>query len=524
MKLRLRTGNFNETEENYRSAPSKIARFGIAASSIIGGLFSVGFGSFFGGLPLFMLIQILRADAGDSKAPTALIAAFISIFVFIGFCVAGGGILRIVKTILMIKNAPAVSAVPADMICSEENSPKPGMLDALKKAGTTIRDFRRGKIILPDSGLGSADAKITKKQRWMSAIFGGIFFAVGVGFCGFGVAKYIKNEHAAATWIEVPCEIISAEVETHRSSGGRRGGGKTTYSPEITFRYTYGGNAFTGNDVSLVSGFSEKNYQAAVRELRRLKTLKSCWIDPENPSESVLEKPLAGFSFRKSLVAVFGIPFALIGGGVMLFGIFSGRSRKKTQRESGEILPENKSAVGIVFGALFWNSLVAVFICAWLAQASHDWIFAAVLSPFVVVGIVLLVVAINALRKHLCVLRYAILLKPEGTLVAGTPVRVYWKIRRGDPEKIIRLSLNFLEMERDVDTQVNGEAVLKVVEKTTICESGSRSDFRSGACDFVPPEDHPTKRRFFAFELDVERKSALCRSLKLRFPVKLKDA
>lgn len=523
MGYHFRVGDFKETEKDYRRASGKIERFGIATGAIIGGIFHCVFGAFFGGLPLFMLIQILRASENNSGGMKFLLVAFISIFVVCGFFVAGSGIRRIVKTVLMIKNAPPVSSVPAEAVCSEENSPKPGVLDALKKLPGTIRDFRRGKLIAPDSSFTGGETKVTKRQRGACAIFGIIFFVIGIGLCGVGVAKYIKNEQAAATWIEVPCEIVSAEVERHHSSGGRRGGSKTTYSPEITFRYTYGGKTFTGNDVTLISEFSENDYHAAARELARLKKLKSCWIDPANPGESVLKKPLAGFSLSKSLMMIFGIPFTLAGGAVVFFGIFGGRSRKKTRGEPGEIYPEEKSAAGSVFAALFWNSIVAVFICAWFIQPGH-WLLAVFLWPFVCIGIFLAFVALKALRKRFCGVRYAIFLKPAGTLVAGTPVRVSWKIRNGDPEKLVRLSLNFLTMERDPDMQVNGEAVIKVVERATICESGSRSDFRSGACDFLPPEDHPTKRRFFAFELEIEYKSALLGKHALRFPVKLKKA
>lgn len=523
MAVKFNAGSFKETEESYRNASSKIARFGIVISAIIHGIFLSVFGAFFGGMPLFLALIPILLGKSNVEGAKWLFVLFLSIFVIVGTGIFVAGIRRLIKVILMIKNAPPLSAVPADAICREDDSPKPTFRESVNKTLGEIRDFRRGKIIVPGDASETAKTKISGKQRWLGAIFGLIFFAVGIGLCSFGIANYIKIERAAGTWIEVPCEIISAEVESHRSSGGRRSGSKTTYRPEITFRYARDGKMFTGDDVSLGPGFSHNDYASAKQELNRLKKRKCCWVNPANPEESALEKPQAGFSAKKVMTAVFGVPFALIGGIVAFLSIFGSRSRKHAKRELGEIAPEEKTVASSVFFALFWNSIIAVFIFAWFSQASSNRLFAVLLSPFVIIGIVLFVVAFNALRKKVFGVRYAIFLKPAGSLVAGTPVRVSWKLRHGAPEKLSRLCLSFLEMERDTGTQVNGEAVLRIVGQTVICESGARADLRSGACDFVPPEDHPTKRRFFAFELELASESALLGTQKLRFPVKLKN-
>lgn len=516
MRLRFRGKGEDETEANYRSARSKIARFGIAAGAFWNAAFLCVFGGFFGGLPLFMLIGILHGT-NEADGSVGLICVFISIFVISGLCILVSGIRKAVKTICMIKNAPPVKAVSAEAVCPENEPPAPGAREFFGKILGDIRDYRRGKLIVPNSVGTVSSVPMTWKQRLPLAIFGAIFLAVGTGLLAFGISNYIKNQRAAETWVPVPCEITSASLEENRGKRGR-----TSYSPELTYRYVYDGKTFSGDEISLVVGFSGRHSEAS-RELKRLKKYKTCWVDPENPGDAVLEKPEKEFSFRKIMLVVFGAPFALAGGFIVFFGIFGNVFASKKKTERGELLPEKKSVVGVFFCAAFWNSIVSVFICALLAQETFDWKFALILLPFVVIGLVLLFCAMNALRQQVGAALYALKLAPAN-LVSGKPVRVSWKLQRGDAEKLSRLSLYFTETERDTDTSVNGEAVQRIVERTLICDSGARVDFRSGACDFVPPEDHPTVRRFFAFELEIEYKSALLGKRVLRFPVKLKKA
>lgn len=516
MGIKIR--DFDEVEKSYRRASGRTERFGIAANTIFGGLFSIVFGGIFGGMPLFLtLIPLLTAQTAEPEGARWIGILFVSVFVVIGFGIAFSGFRRIIKMILLIKNAPPLASVPAEAT-SDAEAPMPSLKEAFGKMISAVREHRRGNIITPADDDSDAE-KMTWKSRLIALIFGLIFFAAGAGVFGFGVTQYLKNQRAAKTWISVPCEIVSAEIEKHRSRG--KHGSNTSYSPELTFRYRYDGKTFTGNEETLTSELS-MDYPEAAAELKKLKKYTSCWIDPENPADAVLKKPDAAFSFEKIIPIVFGLPFLVMGATVAGFGIFGNRFRKKREAERGEILPEEKSGAQSVLFPVLWNLILSVFICVCLANPGRFWFFWIILIPFLIIGIFLAFSAFKAVRSKFNGIRYVIALKPESeTLVAGTPVRVHWKLRRGDPEKFSRLTLSFLESERDKDMQVNGKAVLKVVERTMLCESGSRVDLRSGACDFIPPEDHPTIRRFFAFELVLEPKSSLRGKVTLRFPVKL---
>lgn len=519
MRAKSKVKSFSEERERYLGARTRIERFGIAASVVFGSIFNCAFGAVFGGLPLFfMLIPILKGNSnveGDFKWLPVL---FILPFIGVGAGLLISGLVKLVRLILLIKNAPPVTAVPVEATSTYE-PPSPSLKETFGKVSSTVRDFRRGKLVVPGEE-ESERPKMSGKQRLVSAVFGAIFLAIGCGIITWGVFNYVKCYRAAETWVSVPCEIVSAKIDTNH---GRKGG--TSYSPEITFRYTYGGETFSSDEISLQPRSSFKNHASAKQELHRLRKHKNCWVDPEAPSEAALEKPEAAFSFEKIILPIFGLPFALMGGFVFGAAIFGGRERKNGREpERDVVLPEADSPFGTVFFALGWNSFVALFLVILLAKDEIEWILVFFLIPFSLIGLIVFVVAIRALMKHFSGFSYTLSLRPSKNLVAGEPVRVLWKLTCGEAEKLARLSLSFVLMERDEDTEVNGKPVFKIVERTTICESGARIDLRDGACDFTPPEDKGSsnRKRRFAFELELERKTGLLGKIVLRFPVKLK--
>ena len=500
-------------------ARTRIERFGIAASVVFGSIFNCAFGAVFGGLPLFfILIPILTGNSNVEGDFKWLLVLFILPFICIGAGVLISGVVKLVRLILLIKSAPPVTAVPVEATSAYE-PPAPSLKETFGKVSSTVRDFRRGKLVVPGDE-ESERPKMSGKQRLVSAVLGAVFLAGGCGIITYGVSNYVKCYRAAETWVSVPCEIVSAKIDTnHRRKRG------ISYSLEITFRYTYKGEAFSCDEISLQPRSSFKSHSKAKEELHRLRKHKNCWVDPEAPSEAALEKPEAAFSFEQVILPIFGLPFALMGGFVCCSAIFGGRERKNGRiPERDVVLPEADSPFGTVLFALVWNSFVALFFAILFSKDELEWILVLFLIPFSIVGLVVFVAAIRALMKHFCGFSYTLSLRPSKDLVAGEAVRVLWKLTRGEAGKLTRLSLSFVQMERDEDTEVNGKPVFKIVERTPICESGARIDLRDGACDFTPPEGKGTssRKRRFAFELELERKTGLLGKIVLRFPVKLK--
>jgi hypothetical protein len=101
---------------------------------------------------------------------------------------------------------------------------------------------------------------------------GATFLFLGVVMLGFVGYNWSKS-HEAQTWIQVPCKIIQA------SSGGR-GGGKVRYT------YEFAGNHYESNRVTFGLHSRNATYRRAFEDGRAV----TCFVDPQNPAEAVLER------------------------------------------------------------------------------------------------------------------------------------------------------------------------------------------------------------------------------------------
>src|SRR5438094_163120 len=70
--------------------------------------------------------------------------------------------------------------------------------------------------------------------------------AVAAFLFGIFVPKLITAFHARS-WPAVACTIEYSAVQTHH-------GDKTSYSPDVLYRYTYGGKTYRSNDADLMGG------------------------------------------------------------------------------------------------------------------------------------------------------------------------------------------------------------------------------------------------------------------------------
>ena len=138
-------------------------------------------------------------------------------------------------------------------------------------------------------------------------LFGGVFFAVGVG-AGFFTVRTLTRAQAMRSWKEASATVLSCNL---RVSHGSKGG--PSYCAEATYQYEVNGARHTGNRVSLHSGadnigsFQRRTYA----ELKRCMDQRQpavCWINPAHPDESILiRKPrLEMLLFLQLFVLAFG--------------------------------------------------------------------------------------------------------------------------------------------------------------------------------------------------------------------------
>ena len=110
-------------------------------------------------------------------------------------------------------------------------------------------------------------------------------------------------------WKKTPCTIVAGEVQ-------ERGGGESPYAFSISYRYNYGGNAYSGSVYK--RGYSgSSTYSAAQDLVQRYPAGEAtvCYVNPANANEAVLKRDSALIGF----VALFPLIFVVIGAGGVYF-------------------------------------------------------------------------------------------------------------------------------------------------------------------------------------------------------------
>ena len=251
------------------------------------------------------------------------------------------------------------------------------------------------------------------KNKYVAAAFFAIFGIVGLAiFYPLGI-RPISKTIAAKSWVTTPCHVIRAEVRSHDSDDG------TTYSVHILYRYEFNGQRYKSDRYDFIGG-SSSGYRGKARLAAQYEAMpnRTCFVNPDNPSEAVLKRGL----HAKLLLALFPLPFILVG----VFGVYYtlrgkglNASRRKAwmprtpretyddlavlrqadaESETGPVVlkPKHSPRVklyGAIAIALFWNGIVSIFVVqaiGGIRQGGANWFSALFMLPFIAVGIGLL--------------------------------------------------------------------------------------------------------------------------------------
>jgi len=156
------------------------------------------------------------------------------------------------------------------------------------------------------------------------------FAAVGIGalvWSGWTLLDWIN----AAGWTPVPAEIVAVELEDRTDSDGG-----TTYETTATYRYEFGGTAYTGTRVAIDTGsdnigrFQQRLFYD-LRDAHKKRMPVTAFVDPDDPTRAVLNRDL-----RPGLFALKGI-FALVFGGVGFGLLFGARYAAKKMAAEGNL-------------------------------------------------------------------------------------------------------------------------------------------------------------------------------------------
>jgi len=223
----------------------------------------------------------------------------------------------------------------------------------------------------------------SKKGSLGVVLFGSIFLIVGLAVLTLGPLHTIYLHVTSSGWVRVPATLDRIELQTHSGSDS------TTYSLEASYRYSYGGQTYTGTRVGYdqdsdnLSDFHQRTKRSLQRAASRGQV--RAWVNPSQPAESYLVRELR---WKKMLfMGLFGLVFGSAGAGVM----FLGRKTSSNSDPSAPIYSGEKFGFwiyGFMAFMFFALSLPGVLaIPDELAQNNHLILLVVLLFPLVALGL-----------------------------------------------------------------------------------------------------------------------------------------
>ena len=274
--------------------------------------------------------------------------------------------------------------------------------------------------------------------------FGLLFTIIGLFAFWQVTLRPVLWSIASSRWVETPCEIVASELESHSDSDS-----STTYRVAIRYRYEWprpdqaveGDSGPAGEAASPIVrspryesdryDFSGGPTNVGVDRMRAAVAGHPpgrhtvCYVDPADPASAVLVRRVSGavwFGAIALLFPAFGLVF--------IFAVWRGGRKDKARGamhsplgaatagsttapdardwiEAGETLLKPAAGrvvafIGITVFALFWNGILGIFVTQAVrnfGDGFFGWFLPVFLLPFVAVGLVVIVVALQAFSR-----------------------------------------------------------------------------------------------------------------------------
>jgi hypothetical protein len=146
-----------------------------------------------------------------------------------------------------------------------------------------------------------------KKGSWFLMLFALPFSAVGIGALVLGVLPTLYDWSRMQFWQEVPAQVVSAELVSHRGSES------TTYSVAAHYRYEVADVRYDGHRPAINTsadnvGSFYPHLAHRLSSAQRSGTPVAVWVNPSRPHEAVADRSLrlGLLGFRMVFVVVFG--------------------------------------------------------------------------------------------------------------------------------------------------------------------------------------------------------------------------
>lgn len=161
----------------------------------------------------------------------------------------------------------------------------------------------------------SVAGKTRRAGGWLLGLFALPFAAVGVGMLLLSVLPTLYDWARMQWWQPVPATLVSARLDTSRSSKS------SSYTVKASYRYQVAGREYQGDRVAISGGGDnvgdfQEALGARLEQALRDGAPVQVWVSPSDPSEAVIDR-----SLRPGLLAlkmVFVVVFGGVGVGLLV--------------------------------------------------------------------------------------------------------------------------------------------------------------------------------------------------------------
>jgi len=347
----------------------------------------------------------------------------------------------------------------------------------------------------------SISERARKNRGKTIGLFIGILFATigGIGAVFLLVVPLIDLAKAS-TWIETPATVVGSTLRSWSTDDG------TSYRADVLYEYTIDRRTWRSNRrIFFPLGSGDSDGARSVLSRYPEGTALTCFVDPSDPSRSVLER-----GFRPLyLIGLFPLFFLVAGLALTAHTLRKGAStRAAARRPATGIQPEGTAeneatlrilepeagpltkVIGAFIFAAIWNGIVSVFL--WQVVQSFrrgepEWFLTLFMTPFMLVGLGA-IVAVFYFLLAAANPRPQLQISPASPRL-GSKLRIEWGFT-GNARRISRLKI-VLEghekatYQRGTDTHTDRQAFVSI----PVIESESKWELAKGVVDLEIPDD-----------------------------------
>ena len=155
-------------------------------------------------------------------------------------------------------------------------------------------------------------------KRWpgLAIVLGIIVTSIGLFLLNCLAVAPLQRVRAARDWMAVPCTIVSSQMKERPHDDGVIG------FAEIVYRYDVGKQQYVSHQLSFFDLFPE---DAVNVDANRPGAQTTCFVDPSDPSEAVLQRGVTATGRRQMFVPipVLAIGLYFLVGGCWKFAVRS---------------------------------------------------------------------------------------------------------------------------------------------------------------------------------------------------------